>query len=406
MRILHLLSQHPEATGSGISLQNIINQAALRGHDNFLVAGVSEKSMPVAGLTDDKCCFVQFGRPPLDFLIPGMSDVMPYPSSRFRDLKRREIDSYEQSFGDAVLEAADRFRPELVHSHHLWLLTAAVRRVLPSIPLVTSCHSTDLRQLLLCPHLRERVVPECRRVDRVLALGEEQRARIVELYGIAQEKIDIVGGGFDLSRFLFSKKHGSGPVRILYAGKLSLAKGVDWLLLTMASLGDSDVHLHLAGSGSGEEEHLCLELAARLGSRVTVHGRMEQVELAELMRCCHIFVLPSFYEGLPLVLLEALASGCRLVATALPGTRELLHGVPPALARLVELPPMRQVDRPDEGELPKLVERLAAAIEGMVREVRSEASPSATLCRELAEPFGWPAVFARIEQGYARALTG
>ena len=406
MRILHLLSQHPEATGSGISLRNIINQAALRGHDNFLVAGVSDTGRPVAGLSGDQCCFVQFGRPPLDFLIPGMSDVMPYPSSRFRDLTRSMIADYEETFGATVVKAVARFRPDIIHSHHLWLLTATTRRLLPEMKLVTSCHSTDLRQLRLCPHLQERVVPDCHQVNRVLALGEEQRARIVELYGIDSGRIDIVGGGFDLDRFTFSQKQGAGPVQILYAGKLSLAKGVDWLLLTIAKLASNDIHLHLAGSGSGDEERRCLALAARLGSRVTVHGRLAQADLAELMRRCHIFVLPSFYEGLPLVLLEALASGCRLVATALPGTREMLHGVPPQLAHLVELPPMRHVDRPDEGELPALVERLAAVIERMVREVRNEASPSATLCRELVEPFGWPAVFARIERGYARALTG
>ena len=81
-------------------------------------------------------------------------------------------------------------------------------------------------------------------------------------------------------------------------------------------------------TGSRAEKAECLALAAQLGEeRVTVHGPMLQAELADLFKQAHIFVLSSLFEGLPLVLLEALACGCRLVATDLPGVREVLGGV-------------------------------------------------------------------------------
>ena len=47
---------------------------------------------------------------------------------------------------------------------------------------------------------------------------------------------------------------------------------------------------------------------------VTLHGQLNQPQLAVLMRRCGVCVLPSFYEGLPLVLIEAAACGCRIVA--------------------------------------------------------------------------------------------
>jgi glycosyltransferase involved in cell wall biosynthesis len=82
-------------------------------------------------------------------------------------------------------------------------------------------------------------------------------------------------------------------------------------LHTFLNLKNQGMHLRLAGSGSGDEAHKCLEMAKNAGVAITVHGRISQQELAKLMGRCHIFILPSFFEGLPLVLLEALASGCR-----------------------------------------------------------------------------------------------
>ncbi|MFV0438055.1 MAG: glycosyltransferase family 4 protein [Desulfopila sp.] len=407
MKILHVLSQHPAATGSGISVRNIIAQAAAAGHDNFLVAGVSDDG-PIAlqGLDSTRSHFVRFDSEKLDFAIPGMSDVMPYASSRFRDLSDAQLDSYEQAFAQAVQRAADVFAPDIVHSHHLWLATAISRRVLPTKALVTSCHSTDLRQLVSCPHLRQRVLPWCRQVDRVLALSTSQAGRITDLYQIDSGRIEVVGGGFDDGLFHYGEKTAPPPVHLLYAGKLSLAKGVDWLLETYGALEDDSLHLHLAGSGSGQEAEACLALAARLGDRVTVHGRLEQAELARLMRHCHLFVLPSFYEGLPLVLLEALSSGCRLIAGDLPGCRELLAAVDSDLVSLVNLPPMQGIDRPDPGDWPVLRSRLALAIVAMADRSRVTPSPAAERCRSSIAPFSWSAVFQRMEKVYARALAG
>jgi len=66
---------------------------------------------------------------------------------------------------------------------------------------------------------------------------------------------------------------------MLYAVNLSFAKGVDVLLRTVQSLRGSGFHLHLAGSGSGEEELCCLELAAKASASVTVHGRVSRQDL-------------------------------------------------------------------------------------------------------------------------------
>lgn len=84
-----------------------------------------------------------------------------------------------------------------------------------------------------------------------------------------------------------------------------------------------DWHLHLVGGGSGEERAKSLELVGRLGSQAMVHSAISQYRLAEIMHGSHFLVLPSFYEGLPMAVMEALTSGCRIVATNLRELRKL-----------------------------------------------------------------------------------
>ncbi|MBN1566831.1 MAG: glycosyltransferase family 4 protein [Acidobacteria bacterium] len=407
MKILHLISQHPESTGSGIYLQNIVRQAAIAGHRNHLVAGVSGNGpVTIAGIDEGGCHPVRFGghNSHLDFAIPGMSDVMPYPSSRFAMLSETQLAAYERIFGETILEAARAFSPDVLHSHHLWLASSVARRLLPLLPMVTSCHSTDLRQFMQCPPLQSRVKPYCRNIDRILALSRDQAETISSLYGIAADRIDIVGSGYDDELFAFGNKAAPPPMHVLYAGKLSLSKGVDWLLRTCAALHEHQLQLHLAGSGSGEEAQECLQLAQQAGVQITVHGQIPQRELAMLMKRCHIFILPSFYEGLPLVLLEALAAGCRVITTDLPGCRELLAGADADLVRFIHLPPLASIDRPDPKDWDMLQSSMASAIIDMANRVRIAPTPSLMEVSRITRPFGWQAVFERIFASYGKAI--
>ena len=406
MKILHLISQHPESTGSGFYLQNIIRQATAVGHQNYLVAGISGNMFPQLNCIDRQFCrYVHFDQGLLDYPIPGMSDVMPYPSSTFGSLSAAQIAVYQRVFGEVIAGAVDDFAPDIIHSHHLWLVSAVARKLFPAIPMVTSCHSTDLRQFLQCPHLREKVLAPCQKIDRVLALSRDQTEKIRKLYDIASERIDIVGGGYDEKVFTMHPKAKPPQVEMLYAGKLSFAKGVDVLLRTVQSLKRADVHLHLAGSGTGEEEHCCLELAEKMGDLVTVHGRISQQELARLMGRCHIFILPSFYEGLPLVLLEALASGCRIITTDLPGCKELLGDTDPDLVTLIERPVMQQIDRPEPEDLYIVEKRLREAIHSMVGRVLVSSSPEHENIQAITSQFSWQAVFRKINLAYNKVLS-
>ena len=254
MKILHLLSQRPEATGSGIYIQAMIREAARRGHENFLLAGVPRgEEVHPAGLASTACEFVTFHGGDLPFPVVGMSDVMPYPSRRFSDLSPPEVEAYEWGFADRLLEVVARFQPQVIHSHHLWLLTSAAHQLLPHLPVVATCHGSDLRQFHFCPHLRHRVLAGCRHLEGIMALSGAQKHDIIRLYDIPGDRIEVVGAGYNEALFRPQRKPTADPVQLVYAGKLSRAKGVPWLLRALGNLGHLPWRLHLVGGGSGEE---------------------------------------------------------------------------------------------------------------------------------------------------------
>ena len=308
VKILHVLSQRPDSTGSGIFIQAVLRHCAAAGHENYLLAGIQAGRLPsFDGLPEGNSTFVEFGGPDISFPIVGMSDVMPYASRRFGDLTELELEEYEAAFAGRLRRVVAEFQPDLIHSHHLWLLSSLTRRLFPELPLVTNCHGSDLRQFQNCPHLRDRVLAGARDVDGVLALSEAMKQDVQRLYGLPAERIHIVGAGYDRNLFRPGKRSIPKPIRLIYAGKLSCAKGVPWMLRALARIDSIEWELDLVGSGAGPEADLCLRLADQLGPRVRIHGAVKQADLARLMGQAHIFVLPSLYEGLPLVVVEALA---------------------------------------------------------------------------------------------------
>lgn len=405
MRILHIISQLPDFTGSGKYIQAILTCAAKRGHDNFLVAGVQGNfSLDNRIIPFEKSMFVKFDSMDLPYPLPGMSDVMPYKSTIFSTFTESRLSGYEMAFKRVIQEAAEKFRPDIIHTHHLWLISAVTRDLLPDIPMVTTCHGTCLRQFSLCSTLGKRVSIGCRKIERIMALSNYQKEEIIRIHATPQEQIDVVGGGYDEALFHFEKKAPPPPVEILYAGKLSYSKGLPWLLSSLKQVAAYPWHLHIAGEGSGEERRRSLELAGGLDDKVTVHSTLSHNELAEIMRKAHLFILPSFFEGLPLVLMEAIASGCRVITTSLPGTREVLGDSDNSMVTLIPLPDLETVDRPYDRDLNHLEALLARAITGVIEQLLENYEPDLKTARKLTSNYTWKEIFSKIEKVYEKAL--
>jgi glycosyltransferase involved in cell wall biosynthesis len=405
VRVLHLLSQQPGKTGSGVALLALVRHGAGRGLRQRVVIGLpGDEPLPeIPPLAPEDIFAVRFDRPPVPFAITGMSDIMPYPSTRFSTFTHPMLAGYLEAFAAALSEAVRGFEPDLIQAHHLWLLTALGRVLFPRTPLCAYSHGTELRQLANARKLAPAVLPACAAVEKVFALHAENRERIAEAYGIPRERIHVVGAGF--REDLFQPDPACTPaalreeIVVAYAGKISSPKGVPWLIEAFGRLAPpagKRLKLLLAGS-SGDPQVETIRSRAAGSERIVFLGALSQAELAGVLRRADIFVLPSFFEGLPLVVIEALACGCRVVMTELPG---LDSWMPAGLCESgqverVALPRLTGPDTPLAAELPAFVERLAEAIGRQV--ARSLAcGRGEDACARLA-PLTWKGVCAEVE---------
>jgi glycosyltransferase involved in cell wall biosynthesis len=392
-KILHILSQRPGRTGSGITLDSLVREAAAAGFAQRALVGVppEEPRPEVGGLDQDLIAKIVFSATDpaadLPFDLPGMSDVMPYPSTVWSTLSPDRLDLYREVWKNRIAFLANEFQPDVIHTNHVWLMSSLVPEAAPGVPVVCACHATGLRQMELCPHLKDEVVRGCRRIDRFVVLREDHREQLAAVLGVEPGRIAVTGAGYREDLFRPGPTGEAEPGALLYVGKYSEAKGLPWLLDALADLAPA-VRLHVAGGGAGPEAERLRARMEAMPDRVTLHGMLDQAALADLMRRSMVCVLPSFYEGVPLVLVEAAACGCRIVATDLPGVRERIAPVLGPWLTRVPLPRLAGVDRPLPGDLPAFTRQLTAALE--------EALQYTPESRPDLEDFTWGAVFGRV----------
>lgn len=385
MNILVITAQKPDSTGSGVYVAETVRSLALAGNNVSLVAGIDRDEQPELPDGVDFCP-VRFRTPAVPFPVCGMSDQMPYEATRYRDMTPEMVDRFKAAFGNTIRAACRKGLPDIVLTHHLYLVSAVAVETLhelareracecPSIRGI--CHSTDLRQMGKHALERDFIVERIRQLDCIFALHDAQKREIVDVYGVDESRVRVVGSGYNDALF---NRNGratcspSGRARITYAGKIWRKKGIGCLIdcASLIGMNPQEIEFCLVGGHNDEDEYADLvSHAAASPYRFAFPGKVGQSELADFYRSSDTFVLPSFFEGLPLVVIEALACGCKAVVTDLPGIRPWIEeNIPEAPVWYVEPPHMESVDEPVKEDLPAFEARLATALDEAVRAPR------------------------------------
>jgi glycosyltransferase involved in cell wall biosynthesis len=226
-------------------------------------------------------------------------------------------------------------RPELILNYWLYpdgYAAVKIGREL-RVPVIVGAIGSDVRRRNdpITIHL---VGETMRQADAVITVSEELRQQAIA-QRVPADKVTAIRNGCDTSVFhpgdRAAARAGVGcdaaSELIVYAGNLLVTKGLGELMEAFVELAKVRPRLRLAMVGQGPYRETLARRAAGAGmeSRVLLPGRCDAPGIAQWMHAADVFCLPSYSEGCPNVVVEALACGQPLVATNVGGIPELVN---------------------------------------------------------------------------------
>jgi glycosyltransferase involved in cell wall biosynthesis len=219
------------------------------------------------------------------------------------------------------------FRPDVVHAHNRFFYTsalAAVYSVWSDYELVTTFHLGNIDMIDgiggAAAKAYEQTVSRfiISRSSTVICVSRavEEIAQSLDAH-----KTVVIRNAVDIEEFTHSATDGKS---LLYIGRLVRNNGIQDLLEALPAILEAhpDAEVHLVGSGPLEDEVSETIRLSELTDSVTLHEYVE--DISEMYDIASVFCRPSYSEGLPLTMLEAMASGVPPVVTAIAGIPEVV----------------------------------------------------------------------------------
>jgi glycosyltransferase involved in cell wall biosynthesis len=268
----------------------------------------------------------------------GMGRMARYLLAAFQshpEVEARVLDSYGPGpfwkmpfyfFGClfALSLACARGQVDVTHIH-MSFGGSAVRKLvllrvagLFGIPTVLHLHGSEFAVFCdqLSPRLRGVVARTMARAARIVVIGSFWRQFLEQGLGIDGHKIVVVANGVPLPVTRRLANLVDGRCRIVCLGALGRRKGTSDLLQALASPRLRDLRWDAVIAGNGDVDAFRAEAAAAgISDRVSFPGWVGQKEAQALLASASVFVLPSYNEGLPVAVLEAMATSVPVITT-------------------------------------------------------------------------------------------
>jgi len=266
-------------------------------------------------------------------IVPRAYHVEGIPVRTLRGLMGRRcwgLGTVRYQLQSKVAAEIAAFRPEVIHVHGL--LPSGVLALDSTIPYVLTAHGSDTYALPWTRYGLERLARNVTGNATVVTAVSEFVASHVRRLGATH--VRVIYNGADPAVFRSLERRQArirlnlppdAPI-VAFVGHLVREKGVHDLVDALAQLQDLRPYALFAGSGSlsAALEERCM----RDGINATFYGLLDQGRLADIYAAADVFALPSYREGLPTVICEAMNVGRAVVATRVGGIPEIVrHGI-------------------------------------------------------------------------------
>jgi len=233
----------------------------------------------------------------------------------------------------AMAKVMKERKVQIVHTHMYHGNTyGRIAALIAGVPVIISTVHTINSHRGFKRHLLNRLLS--RYTDRIIAVSKAVRRDLIEQDHIPKDKIALLYNGIDYKRFQSSISKEEAKKRLGFmesefiigtVGRLEPPKGQRYLLEAASDLLKEFPQIRLLLIGDGKlrrtlEDH---------GNQLGLQGKQTYLgirrDIPQILRAMDIFVLPSIREGLPIALLEAMASGCPCIASAVGGVPEVIE---------------------------------------------------------------------------------
>lgn len=229
---------------------------------------------------------------------------------------------FSASAAARLFRELDRFAPDIVHTHLSACVYCAPWVISRNRKMLHTVHNMPAHELIRPKRVLMRMMYASGYAVPV-AISREIRTQTDQFYKLKKEP-ELIYNPVDVGRFAFTGKREEEPFTVLNVGRLSVQKNQQLLVRAFSQVYEKNSNTRLLILGDGPLRKDLQDLIEREGLKecVSLEGNVTNTE--DYYAKANIFALSSVYEGLPLVVLEAMASSLPIVSTDVGGVKDLV----------------------------------------------------------------------------------
>lgn len=298
--------------GQELHIYNLAISLANLGHEVHLISDVTEGVH-----IHDNIDIYRINAPPASFKMGIYGLILNETIGGFF--------AFKSSFSQLIRGCA----VDVIHIHgRLAALFLSLIRV--KLPIVYTLHDSSPWLCSYDSEMEEKIrkiaytnleVRICRRADHIIAVSKTIKDELISRWNICEEKITVIPSGVNTSFFEPGKNKSD---YCLFVGQLTRRKGVEYLIRAVHKL-SKDIRCIIIGEGPERNSLIKSVNELNLSGKIIFTGAVPFDRLKSLYAQASFFVLPSISEGLPLTILEAMASGCPVIASSVSGVVDIVE---------------------------------------------------------------------------------